>query len=315
MAAQGLDLNASWFHQKKNKLGLTPEINWGGDNEFQGYYLDLLYKKPLGKGEFQARLRFDDVDRDLEIGHFPADAVLGRDADTTAVSDSQMLGTELQYSVPIGDKINVITGLVYEDSSADPYLFIFNTDGVVSPFSAFLDSYDTQDLSLYAQGFFKPNERLTLIAGARYNDNSDAEDTKVVPRMGAVFKLGKDAYLKLLYGEAYRNPDFFEKHVATNGVLWGDPNLGRELIATFDLGLDIHFKERYALRVNAFQLDTEDLISRRGAINNPNGAEYYNSEGEEVQGLELELKGVWKGSKLSWPLPIKMARVKRPARI
>ncbi len=289
---KGFTFNASWFKQEKNKWGLTPENNWTGKNLFEGFYLDLLYEKELSLGELQFRLRYDEVSKDFDIGHFPADAALGRDTDTLTKSQSGILGGEIQYSVPLGEKASFITGIVYEDSSTDPYPFIFKSDGAISPFSAYLETYDTQDLSVYAQCFYKPNDRATLIAGARFNDNSDAEDTETVPRLGVVFKMAEEAYVKLLYGEAYRNPDFFEKYAATNGVLWGDPGLHRELIATIDLGFDFHIKDHYALRINAFQLEIDNLIARRAAIVNPNGAEYYNSEGEKVDGVEMEFKAI-----------------------
>ena len=280
--------NAGWFQQNKPKIGLTPEVNWGGENEFSGIFADLKYEKKLGKGTFLGRLRYDDSDRSFAIGHFPADAALGRDTDTIAYTGGDLLGAELQYTMAFNEKLTLISGFVYESSDADPYTFEFTSDGAISPFSAFLEEYENRDTSAYAQLTFKPGSGYSLIAGARFNDNSDAVDSKVVPRAGAVFRLAGEAYLKVLYGEAYRNPDFFEKYVATNGVLWGDPNLERELISTLDIGLDIRFAERNTFRLNGYALETDNLITRRPAINNPNGAEYFNAGGEDIHGLEVE---------------------------
>jgi outer membrane receptor protein involved in Fe transport len=239
-----------------------------------------------------ARGRFDTFERNLYIGHFPADAALGRDSDTVLEPSSDLWGVELQYSFDISVSMNAIIGVVYEDSKTDPYRFVFTSDGETSPFSAYLQSYDNQDSSIYGQLSWHPMLNLSVVLGGRLNDNSDAEKRQFVPRLGVVYALGQDMFLKLLYGEAFRNPDFFEKYVATNGVLWGDPALNREEISNLELGFDATINAMYSFRANAFHLETDELITRRNAILNPNGAEYFNSNGQKISGAELELKVV-----------------------
>jgi outer membrane receptor protein involved in Fe transport len=147
-------------------------------------------------------------------------------------------------------------------------------------------------VALFAQGLVGVSARTDVVLGVRAVDDSDA-GSAVLPRLGLVHRVGRASHLKVLYAEAFRSPDFFEKYVSTYDVLYGDPDLERERTQTLDVAIDTTLAERYNLQVNAFLLRTDDVIVRipttRPDVTGSEAAEYVNGQGDEIWGLEAAL--------------------------
>jgi len=204
---------------------------------------------------------------------------------------------ELSSTFQIGSITALNGGILYEYQHSDPYYFYkYETGEIDKTSSAYLNEYSTSDLAAYLQLETKIAQKLGLIAGLRLNNNKDY-GTKITPRAGAVYNFSSRFSLKALYGQAFRNPNFFEKYVATVNVLFGDDKLNPEKIDTFDLGMDWLLDKNNSLRVNYFYLSTNDLITRSKVIpagekgNTKNTPQYGNSLGQKISGLEAELKG------------------------
>jgi iron complex outermembrane receptor protein len=288
-------ITAAGFHQRKMKFGITPVVDYTGPSRYEGGFFDVLWTHDLNdEMTLNARVRYDELDRsDSEVHSFPYDGFLGHEnSDVTLNPSGSLFGAELSLAYTSGDWGSLLGGVVYEKRDADPYLFRFADDGSVHPFTAFAHSPSADDISVFGQGLFELGQRLEAVVGFRFNDDSDA-GSSFVPRLGLVYELSENTFLKALYAEAYRTPDFFEKEVETYNVLYGDAALEPERTRNFDLAIDTALGASYNLRVNAFYLTTSDLIVRVPTDDpetmGENAAVYTNGGGENIWGLEAAL--------------------------
>ncbi len=291
LAYRGLTVEAAAFSQEKQKFGITPVLDYNGRNEFEGGFLDLRWDRELKAGlDLEARLRYDTIDRTQYIGHFPYDGFEGHaDSSTVMESSGWLWGGEVSLSYAPSSRVSLLGGVVYEERETDPYLFRFLDDGSIHPYTAYHDSHDASNTAVYGQALLGIAPRTDAVVGFRYDDDSDAGDA-LLPRLGLVHRLGDSLYLKLLYAEAYRTPDFFEKYVSTYNVLFGDAGLDRERTRSLDVALDATLGGAYNLQVDAFVLRTSDVVTRvptsRPDITGPGASEYVNAEGDQIWGLE-----------------------------
>jgi outer membrane cobalamin receptor len=283
------------FSQVKDKLGITPVLAYQGLNEFTGKMYDIFWDHKLdSKSQVKLRFSHDEYTRFFKVGYFPARPYLGVDSEVKNTSPSRDFRYELQYSRTLTSKLSLITGLNLERFEADPYLFKFETTGEVHPLSAFLDKHHTENESVYLQLDYVPSRKLNLLGAVRQTKN-DQSGTNIVPRFGGVYQLDKDFNLKVLYGKAFRNASIFERHVQTYNVLFGNAALEDEKIAQWDIALEKKIRNRFDVRLNYFSLETDDLITRQATTNavltGAKAAEYTNSKGQEIKGVEFELRG------------------------
>lgn len=286
--------SAAYFQQEKMKFGLTPVLAYGGPNKYNGGFFDISGQFIINEEmTLTSRLRYDLVKRDFEIGHFPYDGFEGHDnAETSLDMEGDLFGAEAQISYKMAKWMTLLGGFSYEWSRSEPYLFIFEDDGSTHPFSPYIESHDTSDLSFFLQDIITFGERSNIIVGLRYNNNSDSGES-FVPRLGVVYNLGENTFLKALYAEAYRSPDFFEKYVETYNVLYGDVELEPEKIRSFDVALDMTLKKKANINVDLFYLETDNIVTRVPTTDpdttGTNAAEYTNLGGEKIYGLETSM--------------------------
>ena len=100
----------------------------------------------------------------------------------------------------------------------------------------------------------------------------------------------KDASLKLLYGEAFRAPNFVEMFTTNQPAIRGNEDLDPETIRTYEVGLSYRFNKYVTSGVNYFNNDIKDLIVRRTLESNQNTSRYENFGDAHVRGVEMETK-------------------------
>ena len=242
------------------------------------------------------------------------------------------LGAEARVDWDFVESANLLVGVNYEYTRSNNYLAVYaegadtlypagdprnKVVGAVDPTALiYKDPKESNDVAAFAKVSWAPARGFELSAGARgvYNPVTGAS---VSPRAAIVWALSDDVTLKAIYGRAYRTPSFFERFVETQNVLYGgevqrlsptppyEPQpkkvLSPELIDTVDASFDWKLG-RNAVRLNAFWLQTQNLIARTGAAarldaaGNPTQVggpvpQYANTTGYSVAGVEAEVKG------------------------
>lgn len=152
--------------------------------------------------------------------------------------------------------------------------------------------------ALYLQDEWQLPYQINLTAGVRYDHYSDFGDT-LNPRVGLVWNFLENADLKLLYGQAFRAPNFQELYNTNNPVVKGNPNLKPEKIETFEAGLGYRLNRYLGLELNYFYSSIDDLIGWKPSTTPSQPAVNANIGTSETQGVELGLNGSI-GSEFSW---------------
>ncbi|MCK6469925.1 MAG: TonB-dependent receptor [Candidatus Brocadia sinica] len=125
--------------------------------------------------------------------------------------------------------------------------------------------------------------------GARHDQYSDFGGA-TSPRSGLTWAFMKNASLKLLYGEAFRPPNFQEMFTTNQPAIEGNKDLDPETIRTYEVGLSYQFNKHVTSSVNYFYNDIEDLIVLRTAESANEPARFENFGDAHVQGVEMETR-------------------------
>jgi outer membrane cobalamin receptor len=116
--------------------------------------------------------------------------------------------------------------------------------------------------AVFVQDEVGVTERLTAVLGARIDWLSEGHQS-VRPRAGLIYRTDADMALKLLYGEAFRAANVYEKFYAEDTSL-ANPNLRPERIRTTEAVFEQYLRGRLRFTASAFVTDIDDLIDQGG---------------------------------------------------
>lgn len=125
---------------------------------------------------------------------------------------------------------------------------------------------------------------LKLGLGARL-DRQTSDQWHGTPRLSLVWQPTPAWVLKALLGEAYREPNFFERTPAATGEPWND-TLRRERVHSRELAADWRVDERLRMSASLFDNRVRDLIEQ--VARDDGVLVYRNVGGAHSSGAELE---------------------------
>ncbi|MBI5554363.1 MAG: TonB-dependent receptor [Elusimicrobia bacterium] len=298
--SSGLTFNSKYTHRRRaDYIGLVWSLGKDSDMNLQQMFAELGYVHSLldNKLSMEYKLAADLFTEDVLFDVFPQG--------TFGLPESYKYGTITKDSIyelsAKGDytlsPANVITvGGTYEKITQFDVAFKTNAN----PFTnAYLGGYmdvtnrwnwnidTTREIgALYAQDVWDINEKVGLTLGARYDHYNDFGGT-TNPRAGLVWNVYKDMYLKILYGEAFRAPNFRELYDRNNTNTVGNPELKPEKIKTSEIGFDYPVTSKVKTRANYFKNEIKDLITNDfSQLPSP----FINRGTAKVQGVECEIK-------------------------
>lgn len=157
---------------------------------------------------------------------------------------------------------------------------------VFAPTGAQTDDIST-DSTRY--GFFLTDEIAIasgwkLGLGGRLDRESNGR-WHATPRVSLVGHPASDWVVKLLAGEAYREPNFFERAPATSAEPWND-TLRRERVRSYELAADWKATDRLRISASLFDNHVRDLIEQR--TQSDGVLVYQNIGAARARGVELE---------------------------
>ncbi|HEX9023866.1 MAG TPA: TonB-dependent receptor [Geobacteraceae bacterium] len=174
---------------------------------------------------------------------------------------------------------------VYRTANFNPLTGAFL--GPIQPVANWNRDAERQTLSFYFQDEWRLAAQVSLTAGVRYDHYNDFGDT-VNPRAGLVWGVLDNVDIKLLYGQAFRAPNFQEMYNINTVSNAGNPNLKPERIATYEAGVTVRFLRALNLDLNYFYSAIDDQITRDGSSI---PTRYINAGKAETQGVEVGLRG------------------------
>ncbi|WP_461833591.1 TonB-dependent receptor plug domain-containing protein [Desulfothermus sp.] len=146
--------------------------------------------------------------------------------------------------------------------------------------------------AIYLQDEMEFYSRLLITLGARYDINSETEDS-FSPKLGILYKLNDNISFRASVGRAFRAPNLQELYSPTWMMIPGipfksNPDLDPETVWSYELGTSIKFSDRFKFDLTGFYSKAEDLIS---AIIKAGIQRFENLNEVETDGFEIAMEG------------------------
>jgi len=194
------------------------------------------------------------------------------------IDTSDFLGEATLFANPT-DNMNVVLGFLQEQRSS------CNMDDDDERFHS-VTSYRHEPKSFYAQGDYKFDKFLKLIAGTQWNKSSYGfEDW--ISRYGLIITPFDKWGVKLLRGEAFRAPTTIETDLFDPGILRGNRDLVPEEITTYDAQVFYH-GEKTSAAVTYFHSKIDKLVIYDASA--VPDMSYMNGGKHRYNGIEFEAK-------------------------
>jgi outer membrane cobalamin receptor len=299
-----------YLNKRKNTyIGLGYALVDKSYDQLDNYWGEMAYAMRFTEGlTANLKVRYDHYSQDPFVKILPngfpgfPDGMIGR-----PLVENRNMGTEFQVDWDAFKGNHLIAGFSYDNMQQYNVKQYANFNpqtywpiGSVQEVANWNKSVTRQIFASYLQDEWQVIERVHLTAGVRYDNYSDFGDT-VNPRAGIVWNFVDQAELKLLYGQAFRAPNFSELYTINNPVAVGTANLKPEKIRTYEAGLTYRFARWLAVDVNYFYSEITDLIVLIPDINPAKPAYYANLGKANTQGIEAGIRGAY-GNSLHWKL-------------
>jgi len=282
--------------------GVSNVLNDNTEVEVKYAYLDLSYLHEAGADlniNFHATLDHQDVDNYYEV--FPAGSIPAG-SPLTPWNGNGFIGNgiskETDYSIDIrtdytGIEKHMLSigGTFRRERLYDPKLranfnpgFLPSVQNVSDVFN-FINSDNRNIWSAYVQDIWNVSDSVTVSADGRYDRYDDFGST-FNPRVGLTWQVHPHYQLKLLYGTAYRAPDFISLNIKNNPVFQGNPDLDAEEITTYEAGIVAMLSRQLRAEATVFRNELDQLIGTSGV----SPAIFQNIDSVNSTGIEMELR-------------------------
>ncbi|MBN2412712.1 TonB-dependent receptor [candidate division KSB1 bacterium] len=190
-------------------------------------------------------------------------------------------GQEIQFRWDLLTNFRLIAGMEYQDHQKADYTF---WDENVTFFKG---NFPYHLFSLYAQNEYQFKDNLSFTLGIR-NDSNNLSGSSVSPRFGIIYTPSKDCTFKLLYGQAFRTPNIYEKYYQEEEYHKINPLLKPEKIKTSEFIFEKRLTKRIFGILSFYEYSMKDLID--WTIDPSDSLFLYkNLSKVRTQGIEMEL--------------------------
>lgn len=281
----------------KNKRRKTvPTAAWDGAFNDSGTYTDdgftsaeLSYEKDIagsGNGHLLARIYHDDYDYYGEYPFYDGGGWAGAYVLNKDEGWSKQWGAEIRYGMDITRSLTTTFGVEYQDVYeihqkawfASPYYALTIDTGT--------DRNAYHSSAYYLQGEYRLLDNLQLIGGIRLDDYSTI-GKHWHPRAALVYSPRLSTIFKLLYGEAFRAPNDYERSYDDGSWQIGNDRLEPETITTWELVCEQNIGSHTRLVASIFRFELQDLITQVETANYllqfQNNPHEVRSDGAEIQ--------------------------------
>lgn len=296
-AAKNHNLQFSALYSHFDNLNVNKSAERPSQRHFKRYSLNLNYIKKFNELlTTQWHLyytRNDRAERETKYDSALRSRVL---EDFSFNDDVSLLGLQSIWNYSWHPDHALVSGLDVQHETLLESLFTNEDNGIVD---SFILNSAYQNLSLTNIGVFaqysyslKPEQTL-LTAGLRY-DRLDLFSNQWSYRLGLTHRFNEHLSAKLLYGTAFRSPNFLEFTRAEVGATRPDV----ETVNTLEAQLN-YTTQDYSLSFSTFRNSYADVIQRL------QGEQFDNVGNQDIYGAELEsrfnLSSQWSGLvNLSW---------------
>ena len=279
-------------------------------SQLDNYWGELAYNLELTDNiSSNLKLYYDQYEQDPTMKIYPngfgglyPNGMIGK-----PLLKNRTIGGELQVDWDLFKGNHLIAGISFEEMQQFDVKQLANFNPLTgAPLSSVQEVANwnkdatRQIFAAYLQDEWKLPAQVNLTAGLRYDHYSDFGDT-INPRIGLVWSFLENADLKLLYGQAFRAPNFQELYNINNATVVGNPHLKPERIQTYEAGVAWRLNRNFATNLNYFFSAINDQIGWVPSTIPGQPAVNSNLGKTETQGVELGFNGAV-GADLYWKL-------------
>lgn len=202
------------------------------------------------------------------------------------------LGSEIQFDWKNSKRNHFTVGTEYQHHYKH-HMMVYDQD-LREPNDYFIYYDDKRQFSywsLYLQDIYNPLKNMSFVLGGRYDYYSTFGKT-INPRIGWIINPWRKSTLKLLYGSAFRSPSLFEMFFKSSTVV-DNPNLKPEKLKTAEVVFEHNLRKNITTSISGYQTNISDVIF--GVDVGGGQIQHQNSGKVKANGIEWNLKGIWKG--------------------
>jgi outer membrane receptor for ferrienterochelin and colicins len=248
-----LEVEGAYVKRRKDVLPQVFDTNLSDPSrgtDQRGYFLTRVTGHPNQNATLTSTLSFDYFGYDALF----SPAVLGFNQQMLH-SEALSLNYELRFQQSFGNENMLIAGFEYEENLTQ----IGKRTDTVDPANS--SSIDTS--SRYGSPFAQIDWNLThgvyFSTGARYDKASTGEE-QLTPRTGLIWNASPSTDFKLLYGQAFRVPNLYERSAAEGGTT-ANPNLGPETNESWEFILAHKLSPIWRADAHLYYIKSKDLIT------------------------------------------------------
>ena len=245
-------------------------------------YLDLQYDRKLGSGwSLTNRLYYDQFNNDGTYIYDYSDSGGPSRVMNKNFAHGKWWGDEVALSKQIFTRQRLTFGSEFRDSLQQDQ---GNYD--LQPFVQYFTSYRTSNIfSVYAQDEIHLRKNLVLNLGLHYDHYSTFGGT-TNPRAALIYSPWEKSTFKLLYGQSFRAPNFFELYYAAPGNE-PNPSLRPETVKTMELVWEQYFANHFRMTVSGFYYPIHGLIDEQDNL--ATGNAFFSNVGSlDLRGVDFE---------------------------
>jgi len=246
-------------------------------------YLDMQYDRRLGHGwSITNRLYLDQFNNDgTYVYDYSASGGPSRVLNKN-FAHGKWWGDNVTFSKQIFESQRFSVGSEFRDNFQQNQ---GNYDQ--EPFvQYFIDRRTTDIFSIYAQDEIHIRKDLVLNLGLRYDHYTTFGGT-TNPRAALIYNPWEKTTFKILYGQAFRAPNFFELYYAAPGDE-ANPSLRPETVKTMEVVWEQYFANHFQVSVSGYYYPISSLINEQ--IDPLTGnAVFVNSGSLDLRGLEFAI--------------------------
>lgn len=257
--------------------------------EDESGHVELRYSDTiLHDTEFTANAYFD---RAIYHGVYVYSPVVGQTADVLNEDESRgdCFGLSARITKTLWQKHKTTVGADFRDNLRQD-----QTNYNLNPFESVLDDRrSSQEWALYGQDEFTISRGLILNAGLRHVQYETFGGT-TNPRLALIYSPLRRTTFKLLYGQAFRAPNYYELYFSDEVSMEANPRLRPEKIRTEELAWEQDLGANFRLSASGYANQFTDLINQ-GKDPSTGLLVFNNSQRVQSEGLEMELGGKTNG--------------------
>lgn len=197
------------------------------------------------------------------------------------LSKGTYAGIDAQYLNDFAENHRLVVGMEYQNHFKAYYKGWDNYDTYVD------QNFPYHIFSFYIQDEYNLTSNLAFTAGLRYDKHSEL-DGGLTPRAALIYHPSKNTSLKALYGQAFRNPNVYERNIGDGFDLMSNINLKREQVKTIELVIEQHINRNIQATLNLYSNHISNLIDQ--ATNEDEFLQYLNVSDVVSKGMETELR-------------------------